>query len=104
MAHPDAEGGDLVLAAAAAGDPDADPAVAPLAPDVEAGEGADDPFLEVVDEAAQVRSAPLQVEHDIGHPLARARDRCTGRRARWGRPGSGRAAADRRSRALVPAV
>ena len=53
------------------GDPDADTAVAPFAADVEAGEGADNPFLEVVDKAAEVRRAPLQVEHDIGHPLAR---------------------------------
>src|SRR6185312_3231696 len=46
-AHPD--GGDLVLPPAAPVDPDADPARAPLAADIEAGEGADDPFLEIAD-------------------------------------------------------
>src|SRR6185312_16462820 len=51
-ADPDADGRDLVLPAATPCHPDADAAVAPLGPDIEAGEGADDPFLEVVDEAA----------------------------------------------------
>ena len=37
-----------------------------------AGERADDPFLERGDEAAHVRAAALEVEHDIGHPLAGA--------------------------------
>src|SRR5260221_14511592 len=70
-AHAHADGGDLVLAAAAAGDPDADPPGAPLAHDAEAGEGADQPLLEIADIAAQVGPAALEVEHDIADPLAR---------------------------------
>ena len=50
--------------------PDADPVLAPLAGDVERRQGADDPFLERGDEAAQVRAAALEVEHHIDHPLA----------------------------------
>src|SRR3546814_4190535 len=65
-----ADGGDLVLAAAASRDPDADPAVSPFAPDVEAGKRLDHPFLQVVDEAADIRIAALQVEHDVGHALS----------------------------------
>ena len=70
-AHPD--GGDLVLPPAAAIDPDADPARAALAADIEAGQGRDDPFLEVADIGADIRPVPaLQVEHDIADPLAGA--------------------------------
>ena len=57
--------------AAAPVHPDADPAGAALAPDIEAGEGADDPFLKVMDIAAQVRPARPQIDHGIGDPLAR---------------------------------
>src|SRR5207237_4200634 len=73
MAHPDADRRDLVLApvlwAVTAGDPDADPAVAPLAPDIEARQGTDHPFLEPPDMAAHVAVAPAQIEHHIGDPL-----------------------------------
>ena len=51
--------------------PDADPVLAPLAADVHGVERADQPGLERRDETAQIRVAPLQVEHDIGHALAR---------------------------------
>ena len=59
------------------GDPDADAALAPFAADVEAGEGADQPLLQPVHEAADVarRHGAMragQVQHDIGHALARA--------------------------------
>src|SRR5262249_15228234 len=58
------------FAAAGSRHPNADAAIAPLAAHVETGEGADDPFLEIMDEAAQIGPAPLQVEHDVSHPLA----------------------------------
>ena len=59
------------------GDPDADAAFAPLALDVEAVEGADQPLLQAIDVAADVlrRDASVrraQVEHDVGGALARA--------------------------------
>ena len=76
--HPDADGGDLVLAAGAlvgAAHPHADPVLPALAGDVEGGERADQPFLEVGHEAAHVAAAPPEVEHHIGDALARARDR-----------------------------
>ena len=67
--HPDRR--DLGLAAAVGRHPDADAAVAAQARDPEFGEGADQPLLEIADEAAQVHAfARRQVEHDIGHPLA----------------------------------
>ena len=69
-AHPD--GGDLVLAPVRLRHPDADPARAPLASDTQAGEGADHPFLEGLDVAAQVAAAAGEIEHDIGDALARA--------------------------------
>ena len=49
-AHPD--GGDLVLAARTAIDPDADPALAPRAGDVEARQRRDQPVLQIAHEAA----------------------------------------------------
>ena len=52
-------------------DPDPD-AIFPLeAAQVEARERGDDPGFERGDEGAHIGPAPLQVEHDIGHPLAR---------------------------------
>src|SRR5690606_9513875 len=68
-AHPHADGGNLVLAPVM-GDPDADPSCAPLALQVEAGEGADDPFLQIMDIAPDVLAAVLEVQHRISHPLA----------------------------------
>ena len=69
--------------------PDADAVVAPLAAHLEGRERADDPFLERGDEAAHVRAAALEVEHDIGDALAgtvigelpAAAGRWTGKRA-----------------------
>src|ERR1700760_2331297 len=61
LLHADADGRDLVLVALAplgAAYPDADPVLAPLAAHIEAGECADDPFLERGDKAAHVGSAP----------------------------------------------
>ena len=59
------------------GNPDADPALAPLALDVEAVQRADQPFLQPIDVAAYVlrrhTSVPAhQVEHDIAGALAGA--------------------------------
>ena len=52
-------------------DPDADPARPAFARDVEAGEGGDDPCLQIAHEAAHVGAAALQIQHHIGDPLAR---------------------------------
>src|SRR5579875_3336806 len=68
--HPDADGGDLVLAPAVACDPDADSPVAAFARDAEIGERADDPFLEGPDEGAQIAAAAVEVEQHIGDALA----------------------------------
>jgi len=73
LLHTDADGGDLVLVAVALvgpAHPDADAVFAPLAAHVEGGQRADDPFLQRGDEAAHVRPAPPEVEHDVGHTLA----------------------------------
>ena len=74
-ADADADGGDLGLGAGRVGDPDADTAVAAFAVDAEAGEGADQPFLQAVDVAADVarRDGAVragEVQHDVGHALA----------------------------------
>ena len=81
-AHPagdaHADGGDLGLGPRGViGDPDADAALAPFAAHAEAGEGADQPFLQPVHEAAHVaRRAravrPGEVQHDVGDALAGA--------------------------------
>ncbi len=74
MRDADADGGDLVLVAFAffrPAHPDADAVLAPLAAHVEAAKRADDPFLQRGHVAAHVRETPLQVEHHIGHALAR---------------------------------
>src|SRR6185437_5255047 len=71
MAHAHADGGDLALAAVAAGDPDADATRAPFAAQMELRQRADEPFLEAVDEGPDVAAAALEVEHDIAHALPR---------------------------------
>ena len=68
--HPHADRGDLGLAGAML-DPDADPALAPLAVDFEACERANHPFFEVVDVAVHVLTAAGEIEHDIGDALPR---------------------------------
>ena len=69
-AHPD--GRDLGLAGIRL-DPDADAALAAYADDAELGKRADQPLLQVADEAAEVHAAARrEVEHDVGHPLAGA--------------------------------
>src|SRR6266436_5871535 len=73
--HPDADGGDLVLAALALvppAHPDADPVLPALAADVEGRERTDQPFLQVGHEPAHVAAAPLQVKHHVGDALARS--------------------------------
>ena len=55
-----------------AGDPDADPSVAPLAPDVEPRQRRDDPFLEPPDVTAHVAAPALEVQHHIGDALPRS--------------------------------
>ena len=73
--HAHADGGNLVLAQRQSQivprHPDADPALAALAGHVEAGEGADHPFLQRVNIAAQIGVAPPQIEHGIDDALAR---------------------------------
>jgi len=73
---PDADGGDLVLARSRIGrrslaHPDADAAVAAFAHDVELAEGGDQPGLQILHEAPDVAVALLQIQHHIGHALAR---------------------------------
>ena len=75
LAHADADGGDLVLAAFATlrpAHPNADAVLAPLATYVEDCQRSDDPFLQRGDEGAHVGLAPVEVEHDVGHALAGA--------------------------------
>src|SRR5258708_9591382 len=72
--HPDADGGDLVLAALALvppAHPHADPVLPALAADVEGRERADQPFLQVGHEPAHVAATPLKVKHHVGDALAR---------------------------------
>src|SRR4029077_724482 len=62
--QPDTDRGDLVLVTGALvrpPDPDSDPVLTPLAPDVEGCEGPDDPFLEARDKGADVGTPALQV-------------------------------------------
>src|SRR5580704_9662671 len=69
----DADGRDLVLASVTLVRPPyphPDAVVTPFAAHVESGERADEPFLDGGDEAAHVRRAALEIEHDIADPLA----------------------------------
>ncbi len=68
--HPHANRGDLGLAGATP-NPDADPALAPLAADFEACERANHPFFEVMDVAVHVLAAAGEIEHDVGDALPR---------------------------------
>ena len=52
--------------------PDADAILAPFASHVEGRQRPDDPLLEPRHIGPYIRPPPLQVEHDIGHPLAGA--------------------------------
>ena len=73
--QPHADGGDLVLESLALvrpADPDADAILPPLAAHIEGRERPDDPFLEPRHIGAHVGPPQLQVEHDIGDPLAGA--------------------------------
>ncbi|MNY16473.1 hypothetical protein D3C86_1497400 [compost metagenome] len=70
----DADGGDLVFAGPAralALDPYADTALAHSSLDAELIQSADDPVFQTMHEGAHVLAAPIQVQHDIGHALAR---------------------------------
>ena len=70
-----ADGRDLVLESVALVRPPhpyPDAVVAPLAAHIEGGQRADDPFFDGGDEAAHVRRAALEIEHDIADPLAGA--------------------------------
>src|SRR5579885_3565777 len=77
--HPDANRGDLVVRQFTAGpvrllwarDPDADEALAAARLHAKPCERRNDPALEAADEGAWIRRAPVQVEHDVNHPLAR---------------------------------
>ena len=71
-ADADADRGDLGFGAIRLGQPDADPPLAPLAPEVEVREGSDHPLLEPPDVRPEVRPAALQIEHQVGDPLTRA--------------------------------
>jgi len=69
------DGGDLVLACRTLvrpAHPDPDAAGAPLADDIEICERADDPFLQIANESAYVRSPAAQIEHDVDNPLSGA--------------------------------
>src|SRR5690606_7534990 len=78
--EPDADRGDLVLGWRSVGqgwpvgpdDPDPDAIFPAFAPDIEAIERADDPLLRRGHEGADIFSPALEVEHDIGDPLARS--------------------------------
>ena len=70
QADPDC--GDLVLVGRASfrpRHPDADTILAPFAADIEGGEGANRELLKAGHIGADVRTAALEVEHQIDHPL-----------------------------------
>ncbi len=70
--HANADRGDFVLGAAALvrpRHPNADAVVAALAAYGEGGKRADEPFLDGGDEAAYVRRAALEIEHDVTDAL-----------------------------------
>src|SRR5262245_22280855 len=70
-AHPDADGGDLVLARwrPCTAHPDADAILPALADNAEGFERQDQPALETGDIGADIGAAVLEVEHDISDPL-----------------------------------
>src|SRR5262245_28396233 len=71
--HANADGGNLVLATLTLfgpTHPNADAIVAALTSHIECGQAADDPFFQRGDEAANVRTAALEVEHHVSNPLA----------------------------------
>ena len=75
FAHAHADRCDLVfpggwIGRRAAAHPDADPAVAPFANDVELGQCGDQPVLQVRDKAPDVAAAFPQIQHDVADPLA----------------------------------
>src|SRR3984893_965286 len=73
--QPHADGGDLVFKTrtlVGPFHPDPDAILAPLAAHRESGKRADDSFLQASYIGPHVRPPPLQVEHRISHPLARA--------------------------------
>jgi hypothetical protein len=78
--------------------PDADAARAALAGDAEFGQGAMIQSSRRRTIGAHVAAAAVEVEHRIGHPLARAVIGVFARRAAPRRPGSGRGRAGRRPR------
>src|SRR5690606_19031392 len=74
-AHLHADRGDLILPGPAgplALHPDPDAALAHVGGHAELAQSADDPLLQSAHEGAHVAAAPVQVQHDIGHPLAGA--------------------------------
>src|SRR5690242_20800422 len=74
LLHPDADGGDLVLAAFAffrPADPNANAVVAPLCVNAEGGEGLYDPFFQGNDKTTDIRAATFEVKHHIDNPLPR---------------------------------
>src|SRR3712207_2002555 len=77
-AHPapdtNAYGGDLVLNArnrSSLPDPHAHAVASPFSQDVKFGQAVDQPLLELPNESPDIPAAPVEVEHDIGHTLAR---------------------------------
>src|SRR5690348_9143671 len=73
--QPYADRGDLVLVLwplVRPPDPDADAVLAPLAADVEGGQGPDDPFLQRRDIGPDIGAPTLQIEHHVSHALAGA--------------------------------
>src|SRR5262245_32492616 len=75
FAQPHADGGDLVFARPArafALHPNAHAAVAHFALHVEARQRADEPAFEISDELGHVALTLAQIDHHVGHALARA--------------------------------
>src|SRR5437764_15395562 len=68
--HAHAEGPDFLLSSALA-DPDSDATFGPVRRDPELRKRVDHPSFERVNKAADVLSAPLEVEHHINDALAR---------------------------------
>ena len=76
IAHPaanaHADGGDLVFAAVVANHPDADSAGPSFAVHAQCSQCRDQPGFQVTHKGPDIGVAPLQIEHDIGNPLAGA--------------------------------